>query len=73
MQCVIGATGSIHDYDAFGLPTCRTWADVFWDHVTGNSDVNYQKKTAHEARIEANNAAWFCDLDREVGNCNIYI
>lgn len=73
VECVIGASGSIHDYDAFGLPTCRTWADVFWDHVTGNSDANYQKRTAHEARIEANSAAWFCDLDREVGNCNMYI
>jgi len=72
VQCVIADDGYLFDFP--GWSPCAEWADEFWDRATGNVDAGSQR-TAHTARIEANNAVWhtFCDLDVERGNCNIYI
>ena len=68
--CVIGASGEIHDF----LDYCQGWATQFWDRATGNEIAMWQR-TAHEARIEADNVMWpgWCNLDTEKGNCNTYI
>jgi hypothetical protein len=71
VQCVIGDDDKVYDVP---WASCSAWADVFWDMVTGNADAGY-KRTAHEARSEAN--TWVpifnCNLDVEKGDCNIYI
>ncbi|WP_290623798.1 MULTISPECIES: hypothetical protein [unclassified Archaeoglobus] len=70
VECVIGASGKIYDL----LDYCQGWATQFWDRATGNEIAMWQR-TAHEARIEANEIMWpeLCNLDAEKGNCNIYI
>jgi hypothetical protein len=68
-KCGIGTESWLSD-----IGTCDDWADYFWDSLTGNNDYGAAPLTAHEAREYAN--GWWpgpCDLDKEYGECNIFV